>query len=157
VLTGRCRRIQALEQQVQDLLRTKNPGPIVQQPLPEPSASATSSTSSVAPEAPSNGDVIDEDVLSAERADTLVEMYKSDMMPHFPFVVLAPHITGRMLRYDKPFLFVAILSVSCFHDYKCQEKLVHRFKYLVSDKVLMGGDDSLSLEYLQGLMVVLAW
>jgi hypothetical protein len=147
-----------LEQQVQDLLRNQKPGPVAQQPLPavrEGTTSANSSASGV--EVPSTGDVVDEDLVSLERADTLIELYKSEMMPHFPFIYIAPHLTGRMMRFDKPFLFLAILSVSCFHDPVTQEKLVHGFKYLVSEKVLMGGDDNLSLEYVQGLMVVLAW
>lgn len=157
-LTSNGRRIQALEQQVQDLLKTQRPGPLSQQPLPEGIAVGPSAADSppILP-APPNGDVIDEDILSIERADTLVEMYKSDMMPHFPFIILAPHITGRELRHSKSFLFLAILSVACFHDLTTQDKLGNRFKYMVSDKVLLGGDDCLQLEYLQGLLIVLAW
>lgn len=79
------------------------------------------------------------------------------MMPHFPFIILAPHVTGRILRYDKPFLFLAILSVASFHDLTTQEKLGNRFKHMVSEKVLLGGDDAYSLEYVQGLLIALAW
>jgi hypothetical protein len=100
---------------------------------------------------------VDEDIVTMERADTLVEMYKTDMMPHFPFIILAPTVTGHDLRHAKPFLFLAIVSVACFHDLNTQERLCHRFKYMVSDKVLLGGDDCLQLEYLQGLLIVLAW
>jgi hypothetical protein len=161
VLISHCRRIHALEQQVQDLLRTQNPTPLSQQSLPEGSpisslsanAPSTSSTAS----APPDGDIIDEEILTLERADTLVELYKSDMMPHFPFIVIQSHTTGRSLRTENPFLFLAILSVACFHDLNTQERLGNRFKYMVSEKVLLGGDDSLSLEYLQGLLIVLAW
>lgn len=92
-----------------------------------------------------------------EQADTLVDLYKTEMMPHYPFVHIPPHVTGRTMRHDRPFLFVAILSVSSFHDPRAQERLVHRFKYLVSEKVLLGGDDNLVLEYVQGLLVALAW
>jgi hypothetical protein len=159
-LIPKYRRIQALEQQVQDLLRTQNPTPLSQQSLPEASESSlsanapsTSSTASVPPD----GDIIDEEILTPEQADTLVELYKSDMMPHFPFVAIQPHTTSRVLRTEKPFLFLAILSVACFHDLNNQERLGNRFKYMVSEKVLLGGDDCLSLEYLQGLLIVLAW
>ncbi|KAJ4377462.1 hypothetical protein N0V83_000287 [Neocucurbitaria cava] len=143
----------ALEQQVQDLLRLQRSGPVVQQPLPEESATGTSASTS--PD--QDGDVIDEDIVSIEKADTLVEVYKTDMMPHFPFVILAPRTTASELRYTKSFLFLAILSVACFHDLNTQDKLCHRFKYMVSEKVLLGGDDCLQLEYLQGLLIVLAW
>ncbi|ORY01446.1 hypothetical protein BCR34DRAFT_98070 [Clohesyomyces aquaticus] len=84
-------------------------------------------------------------------------MYKSDMMPHFPFVIIPPHVTASQLRHEKPFLFLALLSVACFHDLPVQDRLGDRFKYMVSDRVLLGGDDCLSLGYIQGLLVVLAW
>lgn len=107
--------------------------------------------------APPDGDVIDEDILTIERADTLVEMFKTEMMPHFPFVIIPPHVTGALLRSEQPFLFLAILTVTSFHDLQAQEKMGDRFKIMVTEKVLYGGDDCLKLEYLQGLLVVLAW
>ncbi|KAF1928207.1 uncharacterized protein M421DRAFT_420747 [Didymella exigua CBS 183.55] len=147
-------RIQALEQQVKDLLRLQQKGPIVQQPLPEGSATAARQSS---PPVAGEGDIIDDDVVSIERAETLVAMYKTDMMPHFPFVIIPPHTTAGDIRHAKPFLFLAIISVACYHDLQTQDKLYHRFKYLVSDKVLYGGDECLDLQYLQGLLIALAW
>jgi len=79
------------------------------------------------------------------------------MMPHFPFIIIPPQDTAASLRHEKPFLFLAILSVASFHDLPVQEKLGNRFKVMVTEKVLYGGDDCLKLEYLQGLMIVLAW
>ncbi|KAL5117367.1 hypothetical protein ACEQ8H_004683 [Pleosporales sp. CAS-2024a] len=160
-------RIQTLEQQVQDLLRLQRTGPIVQQPLPplhqhhqhhqhhhqDPAAAAASTSPATEP----NGDVIDEDIVSVERAETLVDLYKTDMMPHFPFVIIPPTLTGSDLRRTLPFLFLAVVSVACFHDLDTQDKLCNRFKHMVSDKVLLGGDDCLELEYIQGLLIVLAW
>lgn len=138
---------------MQDLLRLQRSGPIVQQSLPEDSA-VNFSTS---PDDGQDGDVVDEDIVSIERAETLVEVYKTDMMPHFPFVIVPPQVAGAELRHSKPFLFLAIVSVACFHDLNTQDKLCTRFKFMVSDKVLMGGDDCLKLEYIQGLLIVLAW
>jgi hypothetical protein len=147
-------RIHALEQQVRDLLRLQQAGPVVQQPLPEGTATTAAPSS---PPIAGDGDIIDDDVVSVERAATLVDMYKTDMMPHFPFVIIPPHTTAADLRYTKPFLFLAIVSVACFHDLDTQDKLYHRFKYMVSDKVLYGGDECLDLQYLQGLLIALAW
>ncbi|KAF2746090.1 hypothetical protein M011DRAFT_487604 [Sporormia fimetaria CBS 119925] len=151
-------RIQALEQQVQDLLRLQRAGPASQQSLPEGSASmVTSSSESASSTSTHNAELLGEAIVAPELADTLVDLYKSDMMAHFPYVCLAPHVNGRMLRYDKPFLYVAVLSVASYHDPVTQEKLVDKFKQLVSEKVFLGGNDMLTLEYLQGLLVVLAW
>ncbi|KAF2685277.1 hypothetical protein K458DRAFT_417339 [Lentithecium fluviatile CBS 122367] len=147
-------RIQALEAQVQNLLRTKDPSHNAQQALPEgfavpPAASSTTSTA--------DGDVIDEDILTVERADTLVEMYKSEMMPHFPFIIIPAKDNGERLRREKPFLFLAIVTVASYHDLPAQEQLGNRFKRMVTEKVLYGGDECLKLEYLQGLLIILAW
>jgi hypothetical protein len=92
-----------------------------------------------------------------DQAETLVQVYRTDMMPHFPFVIVPPHTTAGDLRNTKPFLFLAVISVACFHDLDTQNKLCNRFKFMVSDKVLLGGDDCLELEYIQGLLIVLAW
>ncbi|KAF1962485.1 hypothetical protein CC80DRAFT_542800 [Byssothecium circinans] len=158
-------RIQALEAQVQNLLRTQNPAHTVQQPLPtvneeRPSTTITPTPSSISiplPSVPTEQDVIDEDILSIERADTLVEMYRAEMMPHFPFIIIPPHETGRGMRHERPFLFLTILSVASFHDLAAQEKLVERLKRMVTEKIFYGGDDCLKLEYLQGLLIILAW
>ncbi|KAJ4316603.1 hypothetical protein N0V94_005363 [Neodidymelliopsis sp. IMI 364377] len=147
-------RIHALEQQVKDLLRLQQKGPLVQQPLPEGTATVAGPSS---PPIAGDGDIIDDDVVSIERAETLVDMYKTEMMPHFPFVIISPHTTASDIRHAKPFLFLAIISVACFHDLNTQDKLYHRFKYMVSEKVLYGGNECLDLQYLQGLLVALAW
>ncbi|KAJ8113430.1 hypothetical protein OPT61_g4427 [Boeremia exigua] len=121
------------------------------------SSSSAISFRQSSPPVAGEGDIIDDDVVSVERAETLLEMYKTDMMPHFPFVIIPPHTTAGDIRRGKPFLFLAIISVACYHDLQTQDKLYHRFKYMVSDKVLYGGDECLDLQYLQGLLVALAW
>jgi hypothetical protein len=148
------RRIQALEAQVNNLLRTKDPTHNAQQALPEGFAvpEATPSTASTR-----DGDIIDEDIITLEKADILVEMYKTEMMPHFPFVIVPPHVSAERLRTETPFMFLAMMTVANFHDLAAQEQLGNRFKDMVTDKVLYGGDDCLELEYLQGLLIILAW
>ncbi|KAF2646938.1 hypothetical protein P280DRAFT_465076 [Massarina eburnea CBS 473.64] len=161
-------RIQALEAQVQNLLRTQTPAHNAQQPLPPSMPERPAPTATIPPALPSanappiipipipeHTDVIDDDILTLERADTLVEMYRVEMMPHFPFIIV--HETGHKMRYEKPFLFLAILSVASFHDLQAQEKLGERLKREVTEKVFYGGDDCLKLEYLQGLLILLAW
>jgi len=151
---GQARRIQALEAQVNNLLRTKDPTHTAQQALPEGYAvpDATPSTTSTG-----DGDVVDEDIITIDKADTLVEMYKTEMMPHFPFVIISPQDTAERLRAEKPLTFLAVMTVASFHDLPAQEQLGNRFKHMVTDKVLYGGDDCLKLEYLQGLLIILAW
>jgi hypothetical protein len=148
------RRIQALEAQVNNLLRTKDPAYNKQQPLPEGNSVSDATPSTIFT---GDGDVIDEDVITIEKAETLVDMYKSEMMPHFPFVILPPQETASQLRTERPLTFLAIMTVANFHDLPAQEQLGNRFKTMVTDKVMYGGQDCLQLEYLQGLLIILAW
>ncbi|CAI6297322.1 unnamed protein product [Periconia digitata] len=156
-------RIQALEAQVQNLLRLQDPTHNAQQPLPTvsevapmPIAPATEPATSIDINESREEDVVDEGILTIERADVLVELYKSEMMAHFPFVILAPQETAQTLRH-KPMLFLAIVLVASYNDLTAQEILGERFKQMLVDKVLYGGDTYLELWYLQGLMVVVAW
>ena len=137
-----------------NLLRTKDPAHNAQQALPE-GVAAAGATLSATPTR--DGDVIDEDIITIEKAEILVEVYKTEMMPHFPFIIVDPDETAARLRVQKPLTFLAIMTVASFHDLPAQEQLGDRFKVMVTDKVLYGGDDCLQLEYLQGLLIVLAW
>lgn len=148
---------------MQNLLRIKDPSHNAQQPLPVVNdAYATAATS--APTIPSvevseaqEEDVIDEGILTMERAEMLVVTFKTEMMPHFPFVIVPQQDTGQKLRHEKPMLFLAILLVASYHDLNAQIKLGDRFKQVAVEKVLHGADACLELEYLQALMIVVAW
>ena len=70
------------------------------------------------PVLPSSGkDVIDDGLLSMESANSLLHAFKTAIMPHFPFVMIAPHVTGEVLRREKPFLFLAILAATSYETW----------------------------------------
>ncbi|PVI00449.1 hypothetical protein DM02DRAFT_527040 [Periconia macrospinosa] len=143
------------------LLRLQDPTHNAQQPLPAVSEIPTIANTSVpVPSSdlrvPTEKDVIDEGILTMERADILIEIYRIDMMPHFPFVIVPPQDTAQTLRH-KSMLFLAILLVANFHDLTMQERLGERFKRMLVDKVLWGGNECLKLEYLQAICVLVAF
>lgn len=100
-------------------------------------------------------DVIDSGLLSLELANTLLDTFKVTMLPHFPFVVIAPHTTAEELRYWKPFLFIAILAASSFQNVQLQKDLREEVKQMICSRMILKGE--VSFELLQGLLVYLAW
>lgn len=73
----------------------------------------------------------------------------------FPFVVLQPEATVPFLARHSPFLLLAILAASATSDPMLRRQLDHEFKRILSAKVIVGGQKS--LDFLQGLIVYIAW
>ncbi len=78
------------------------------------------------------------------------------MMPHFPFVALPGRATVGELREQKPFLFLAILSVSVMDDRALKRALDDEVKAATAERTVLL-DKPPSLETVEGLLVVLAW
>ncbi|KKY25654.1 putative conserved hypothetical protein [Diplodia seriata] len=140
-------RIEALEAQVRELLgsgRTASSSGNSLSPEPQP-----------APAADPDDDAIDQGLLSMQQAEVLVNIFKTRLTPHFPFVVLPAHVSVAQLRYEKPFLFLAVLAAASFDDMSVQRQLGHLLKQAVNERILASG--TLTFEVLQGLLVYLAW
>lgn len=103
-----------------------------------------------------SGDVIDKGILSLDDAAALLDYYLQYMMPHFPFVALPERATVGELREQKPFLFLAILSVSVMDDRALKRALDGEVKTATAERTVLL-DKPPSLETVQGLLVVLAW
>jgi hypothetical protein len=101
------------------------------------------------------GDVIDQGFLTMEAAEALVSTYKTQMIPHFPFVVIYSYETAEYLRREKPFLFLAILATASFADMPLQRLLGDETKRFIASHMVLNGD--VSFDLLQGLLVYLAW
>jgi hypothetical protein len=89
-------------------------------------------------------------------AAALLDRFLQFLMPQFPFVVLPAQTTAGELRERKPFLFLAILSVSVTDDRALQRALHEEFKGAVAERMLTRHIPP-SLESIQGLLVALAW
>lgn len=90
-----------------------------------------------------------------EAAEELLSTFKTQMIPHFPFIVIYPHENAQHLRREKPFLFLAILSTASFADMPLQRLLGNETKKFIASHMVLNGE--VSLELLQGLLVFLAW
>ena len=100
-------------------------------------------------------DCIEAGLVSLEKADSLLELYKIAMEGHFPFIVLSNRVAVHDLRRDKPFVFLAVLAAASYEDVKLQRALDKRFKQSVMQRMLLGGE--VSFDLFQGLLVSCAW
>lgn len=157
------RRIEALESKIDELMRSRASSPTNEiNPAPETttrerslSSSSPGSSNGAIQATRSSGDVIEDGILTMERATHLVNIYKTTLTTHFPFVVVPPQTSAETLRQEKPFLFLAILASSSFHDMPLQRILGSVLKQTVNERTIQG--DTASFELLQGLLVFLAW
>ncbi|PGH26719.1 hypothetical protein AJ80_01665 [Polytolypa hystricis UAMH7299] len=92
--------------------------------------------------------------ITAQRANNILAVFKK-MNHHFPFVTIPKDATAEAMSKEQSFLFLAILTVTSMDDIRLQRLLNARFRTLLSTKVVMQGEKS--LDYLQGLLVYLAW
>ncbi|KAK5023578.1 hypothetical protein LTS07_009086 [Exophiala sideris] len=98
---------------------------------------------------------IDIFVRDESEANAMLEIYRSEMQPLFPFVVTSPDITYTELRQEKPLFVLAIMMVSCRHDQSRQIAIARKLRELISYTMLVKGERSLDI--LQCLLVYLSW
>ncbi|KAM0433902.1 hypothetical protein ACHAPT_003845 [Fusarium lateritium] len=94
-------------------------------------------------------------LLSFEQGQALLDVFRTKMTPHFPFVVVQENVSIQDLVREKPTLCVAILSAASHKDPKLQRALGHMFNEMVAIRLIKG--PFASIDMLQGLLVHLAW
>ncbi|RYP19329.1 hypothetical protein DL765_003411 [Monosporascus sp. GIB2] len=131
-------RIEALESKIDELMRSRASSPTDVNPSnPEVrrehslSGSSPGSCNDVVHLPRSSGDVIEDGLLTMERANHLVDIYKSTLTTHFPFVVIPPQLSAESLRQEKPFLFLAVITSASFHDMPLQRNLGSVVKQII--------------------------
>lgn len=100
-------------------------------------------------------DVFVDGLVTLDRAEDLLSVYRSNMATHFPFVVIGPDASVQHLRDQKPFLLLSVLASAAFNDLSLQKILGSVVKQAINDRLLWG--KNLTFEVLQGLLVFLAW
>lgn len=91
---------------------------------------------------------------SADEAEGLFAVFRSQMLPCFPFIYLNPSLTGRELRRDRPFLFRAIVTVA---SPATQQRLAraNELRGLLAKAVVVKNQSNIDL--LLGLLTYLTW
>lgn len=92
--------------------------------------------------------------LPSEAGVLLIQYH--DLWAHlFPFIVIPKHFTAAELRCHRPFLWKAVMMVTCFYDGARHMKLGKELLAEVGKASLIDG--SKSLELLQGLQLMIGW
>ncbi|VUC26572.1 unnamed protein product [Clonostachys rosea] len=85
----------------------------------------------------------------------MLNLYRDDMMPLFPFIILSPHTTPTELFHKKPVLFMTIIAVTCQHDVELQSRLCSLCRKEIAHRIW--DQSEVSLDLLQAILVFIAW
>jgi hypothetical protein len=95
------------------------------------------------------------DAYADQEANHLIEVFKFQMSPQFPFVIIPLHLRARELRHEMPFLCRAVMVVASCKRVARQAVLRKEMMREICERVFMESEKS--LELLQGLLVFVAW
>ncbi|KAF8542651.1 hypothetical protein BDD12DRAFT_978913 [Trichophaea hybrida] len=93
--------------------------------------------------------------MTFEEAGRVLNLYRSLMATHCPFVIVPPQTTAHQLRHEKPFLFMTVITAASYENLALQRALGEEIMKYLSVHLLLRGEKS--LELLQGLLVYLFW
>lgn len=97
---------------------------------------------------------IEQRKLSLKEAEELLSLYRKRASA-FPFVYIPANAIVPSLARTSPFLLLAILTSASIGDLSLYHQINHEFRRVLSSKVIVEGRKS--LDYLQGLLVYIAW
>ncbi|KAK2594267.1 hypothetical protein QQS21_008046 [Conoideocrella luteorostrata] len=87
--------------------------------------------------------------------DVLLELFRTQMQPVFPFVVIPPSVNASQLQASRPFLMSAIRMVTSFRSLRSMSAQMYRLMSHIADHVLLRS--TRSLELLQGILLMISW
>ena len=87
-------------------------------------------------------------------ANILLNFFRDEIIPKFPFIALPPDISAEKLYATKPFLYISILAVTV-HDSAQQITLGKRVMGMLAKKMFVSGERSLDL--LLGILTYAGW
>ena len=98
---------------------------------------------------------IDRFVKSYNEAETMLHVFRNELTPLFPFVVIPPSMTFADLREKQPFLALVILMIGCRHDHVQQTAISKAIRDIISHNIFIKGERNLDI--LQSLLVYVNW
>lgn len=85
----------------------------------------------------------------------MLETYRQEMMPLFPFVWLGLDETPETLFRERPMLYMAFMVVTCQENIEVQQELAQKYREEIGRRIWTLTEKNLQL--LQGILVFLAW
>lgn len=87
--------------------------------------------------------------------ETLLEIFRTQLQPVYPFVIIPDHISAAKLQSNRPFLMAAIRMVSSFRSLRSMRAQMYQLKKHIADYMLIRSERSLDL--LLGIIVICGW
>jgi hypothetical protein len=81
---------------------------------------------------------------NAEISNILLNRFRDEMSPFFPFVILSPSVTADQLREQRPFLFLCVMAISC-HDTAQQLYFGKQVTKQLAERMVVNTERSLDL------------
>lgn len=85
----------------------------------------------------------------------MLALYQTQLMPVFPFVVIAPDTKVDQFKAERPFLFAAIQMAATLTDISSRRGQMYRLVQCVVEEIAIASVKSMDL--LQSILVMLAW
>lgn len=87
--------------------------------------------------------------------DVALEMYKTQLQPLYPFVIIPRDVTAAQLGATRPFLMSSIRMVTSFRSLRSMRAQMHALIKHLTDYMLIRSERSMDL--LLGMIVILGW
>lgn len=87
--------------------------------------------------------------------EELLSIYRNDLMPVFPFVVLPADSTPERLKAERPFLFSAIRMAASISDVSSMRGQMFALTQQLTNEMMV--ESNRSMDLLQGILVMVAW
>ena len=104
----------------------------------------------------SGKDIVDSGMVSMATARQLFELYRKDLFPHYPMVVIPDSTSADELRQTKPALFLAIIAAAAgAESSELSARLDQEVLHMYATKSLIHSEKS--IELVQALLVSAVW
>ncbi|KAK3372713.1 hypothetical protein B0H63DRAFT_564083 [Podospora didyma] len=87
--------------------------------------------------------------------DSLLAIFRNELMPQYPFVIIPFHVQAEKLQARTPFLMSCIRMVASFRSLESMRGQMFRIMSYISDHMFLRAERSLDL--LMGIVVILGW
>ncbi|KGO68288.1 hypothetical protein PITC_066550 [Penicillium italicum] len=118
----------------------------------DPSHGLDPPTSSILEGQPS---IVDQGLLSEAEAERLVTTFQLELVPMFPFVLVAHGETATRLRDQEPFLFLCVVAATMVSAHPLRKTVAEEIMKHVALRIVARSERN--LELLRGLLVYCAW
>jgi hypothetical protein len=92
--------------------------------------------------------------ITMDEAEKLIAQFRH-RRAYFSFIEVPENVSVTWLAKHRPFLLLAILTVTSSRMPRLQQKADGRFRRVLSERIIFHGEQS--LDYAQGLLVYIAW